>query len=58
MTAVRCKTAVSGYVLGVEFKDGVAETDAPAALAFFKSDDHFEVGDPKKSGKAAGDGAS
>lgn len=45
------KKGLEGYVLGVEFIDGEAQTDAPAALAFFNASDDFEVVDPSKSTK-------
>ena len=53
------KKSLEGYVLGVEFQNGEAQTDAPAALAFFGASDDFEVVDSSKTPKASADnGAS
>lgn len=35
MSQIKAKARLTGYVLGVEFTDGIGETDNPAALAFF-----------------------
>ncbi|HEX9228363.1 MAG TPA: hypothetical protein VF885_17315 [Arthrobacter sp.] len=49
MTQVTAKkSGLTGNVLGVDFKDGKAETDAPAALAFFKVSPDYTVGEPAK----------
>lgn len=52
------KKNIDGYILGVEFQNGEAQTDAPAALAFFEANDDFEVVDPKTSKTPTGNGAS
>lgn len=46
---------LTGYVLGVDFKDGKAETETPAAIAFFEASDDYTVGTPKADAKTASD---
>lgn len=46
MVQVKAKNKhAEGFVLGVEFTKGVAETDNPAALAFFRGSDDYNVVD-------------
>jgi hypothetical protein len=53
-TQVTSKERLNGFVLGVEFKNGSAETDSPTALAFFRQSEGYTVADEKPAKKAAG----
>lgn len=50
-TKVTSKERLNGFVLGVEFVNGQAETDNPAALAFFQSSDGYSIADEKPAAK-------
>jgi hypothetical protein len=52
-TQVTSKERLNGFVLGVEFVNGTAETDSPTALSFFRQADGYTVADEKPAKKSA-----
>jgi hypothetical protein len=54
MTQVTSKERLNGYILGVQFVNGKAETESPTAIAFFKQSEGYEVHDSKAKAKPAG----
>jgi hypothetical protein len=55
-TQVTSKARLNGYVLGVEFVNGNAETDSPTALSFFRQSDGYTVADEKPAKAKSGSG--
>jgi hypothetical protein len=53
MAKIQAKKAFSGFVLGVEFVDGHAETEIAPAIAFFEQSPDYTVGEPKAAKPAA-----
>lgn len=43
MAKIKANKKITGTMLGVRFKDGEAESDSPAALAFFRGKDGYKV---------------
>lgn len=57
MAQVTAKERINGFVLGVEFVNGQAETESPTALSFFRQADGYKVEDEKPAAKKAGSGS-